>query len=59
MPAADMCFKKELALNGSVRRLDEVSPSLSPEDGIGSIIEVVEQVVSSRTPPTLLEETPP
>jgi hypothetical protein len=31
-----------LALNRSVHRLDSVSRSLSPEDGIGSVVEVVE-----------------
>ena len=35
----------ELALNRSVHRLGQVSRSLSPEDGIGSVVEIVEQVL--------------
>ena len=31
-----------LALNRSVHRLDQVSRSLAPEDGVGSFVEVVE-----------------
>ena len=34
-----------LALNRSVHRLDQVSRSLAPEDGVGSAIEIVEQVL--------------
>ena len=35
----------DLALNRSVHRLDQVSWSLAPEDGVGSVVEVVEQVL--------------
>ena len=38
-------LKSELALNRSVHRLDQVSRSLAPEDGVGSFVEVVEQVL--------------
>ena len=38
-----------LALNRSVHRLDQVSRSLAPEDGVGSLIEVVEQVLDLWT----------
>jgi hypothetical protein len=34
-----------LELNRSVHRLDQVSRSLAPEDGVGSFVEVVEQVL--------------
>jgi hypothetical protein len=34
-----------LALNRSMHRLDQVSRSLAPEDGVGSFVEVVEQVL--------------
>ena len=37
----------DLALNRSVHRLDQVSRSLAPEDGVGSFVEVVEQVLDS------------
>ena len=35
----------QLALNRSVHRLDQVSRSLAPEDGVSSVIEVVKQVL--------------
>ena len=41
----DRRLEIDLALNRSVHRLDEVSRSLSPEDGVGSVVEVVEQVL--------------
>jgi len=39
------CLEIDLALNRSAHRLDEVSRLLAPEDGVGSIVEVVEQVL--------------
>ncbi len=38
-------LKTRLALNRSVHRLDQVSWSLAPEDGVGSVVEVIEQVL--------------
>jgi len=35
----------DLELNRSVHRLAQVSRSLAPEDGVGSFVEVVEQVL--------------
>ncbi len=35
----------DLELNRSVHRLDQVSRSLAPEDGVSSAIEIVEQVL--------------
>ena len=37
-----------LALNRSAHRLDQGSRSLAPEDGIGSVVEVVEKVLDLR-----------
>jgi len=34
-----------LALNRSVHRLDQVSWSLAPQDGVSSVVEIVEQVL--------------
>jgi hypothetical protein len=39
------CHEIDLALNRSAHRLDEVSRFLAPEDGVGSVVEVVEQVL--------------
>jgi len=38
-----------LALNRSAHRLDQVSRLLAPEDGVGSVVEVVEQVLDLGT----------
>ena len=40
-----LCLEMDLALNRSMHRLDQVSRSLAPEDGVGSFVEVVEQVL--------------
>jgi hypothetical protein len=40
-----VCLECGLALSRSAHQLDQVSRLLSPEDGIGSVIEVVEQVL--------------
>ena len=39
------CLIRFLALNRSVHRLVQVSWLLAPEDGVGSVVEVVEQVL--------------
>jgi hypothetical protein len=41
----DVWKKAGLALNRSAHRLDQGSRSLSPEDGVGSVVEIVEQVL--------------
>ena len=41
----DACLVCGLALNRSAHRLDQGSRSLSPEDGVGSVVEIVEQVL--------------
>ena len=43
--ACPACLEIDLELNRSVHRLDQVSRSLAPEDGVGSFVEVVEQVL--------------
>ena len=48
-PSADRCLVCGLELNRSVHRLDQVSRSLAPEDGVGSSIEIVEQVLDLWT----------
>ena len=40
-----MCLQCGFALSRSAHQLEQVSRLLSPEDGIGSVIEVVEQVL--------------
>jgi hypothetical protein len=43
-----VCVAGYLALNRSVHRLYQVSWSLAPEDGVGSAIEIVKQVLDLR-----------
>jgi hypothetical protein len=43
----DTCLERDLELNRSVHHWDERSRLLSPENGIGSAIEIVEEVLDS------------
>ncbi len=47
--AQECRLERDLELNRSVHRLDQVSRSLAPEDGVSSSIEIVKQVLDLWT----------